>query len=304
VPLLVASRLHLLALVPVALLLVGCGERSEPVGVLPQPYPVTVRGGGDRTTTLEARPDRIVALDPGAAELVAALDGGKRLVGVPAGIRTAAKPDVVVSRTGQVDVDAVVRLKPDLVVTTSAVDQLDAAQAERRSKAALYVEPDSSVEDVLRGTIELGFLVGEPVKARVLAARLETQVSEVEAQVAAEPVVTVFVDTGFFITIPERSMLGDLIRRARGRSVAGGAPGPDPFPPERLRQLDPDVYLATSESRVTLAQLRADPRTAGLTAVRRKRFAVLPSELVLRPGPRLGRGLGRVAKALHPDAFR
>jgi iron complex transport system substrate-binding protein len=303
VPLLVASRLHLLALVPVAFLLAGCGERSEPLGALPQPYPVTVRGGGDRATTLETRPGRIVALDPGSAELVAALDGGQRFVGGPVGNGTSQTP-AVVSRTGQVDAGAVARLKPDLIVSTSAVDQLDAALAQRRSGAALYVQPDSSVADVLRGTIELGFLLGEPVRARQLAARIQTQVSEVEAKVAGEPTVTVFVDTGFFITIPDRSLLGDLLRRGRGESVAGDAPGPDPFPPERLRQLDPDVYIATSESRVTLAQLRGDPRTRRLAAVRQKRFAVLPSDLILRPGPRLGQALARVARALHPDAFR
>jgi iron complex transport system substrate-binding protein len=300
----VAPRLILLALVTAALLLVGCGERSEPLGELPQAYPVTVRGGGDRTTTVESRPRRIVALDPGSADLLAALGAGARLVGVPTGAQVGDSPNVVVSDNGQIDVDAVVRLEPDLIVSTPAIDQLDAGQAERRSGAALYVQPDTSVDDVLQGAIELGLLAGEPVRARQLAARIRSQVERVEAKVAGEQTVSVFVDTGFFITIPERSLLGDLIRRAGGTSVAGSAPGPDPFPPVRLRQLAPDVYLATSESRVTLAQLRADPRTAALAAVRKGRFAVLPSELVLRPGPRVGRALERVARALHPDAFR
>jgi iron complex transport system substrate-binding protein len=112
------------------------------------------------------------------------------------------------------------------------------------------------------------------------------------------------VDTGFFITIPQRSLLGDLIRRARGESAAGAAPGPEPLSRSRLRELDPDVYLATSESRVTLRSLRADPRTTELTAVQEGRFVLLPSDLVLRPGPRIGRALEQVARALHPDAFR
>lgn len=297
------SRLFPL-LLAAALLVTACGERGEPLGELPQPYPVTVRGGGDRATTLGARPDRIVALDPGSAELIAALGNGQRLVGVPAKVRASGGPKVVVSRTGQVDVDAVVELEPDLIVSTSAIDQLDSTRAERQSGAALYVQPNSSVNDVLRGTIELGFLVGEPVEARRLAAQLGAEVSEVEAKVAGEPTVSAFVDTGFFITIPERSLLGDLIRRAGGESVAGETPGPDPIPPERLLQLDPDVYLATSDSRVTLAQLRSDNQTARLTAVRRGRFAVLPSQLVVPPGPHVGRALERIARALHPDAFR
>ena len=42
-----------------------------------------------------------------------------------------------------------------------------------------------------------------------------------------EPVVSAFVDTGFFISIPDRSLLGDLIRRAQGESVAGATDGGD-----------------------------------------------------------------------------
>lgn len=296
-------RLSLLAFLVAALASSGCGERSEPLGELPQHYPVTVRGAGDRQTTVASRPRRIVALDPGSAELLEALGTGGQLVGVPAAVRNQGQAAQVVSRTGQVDVDAVVRLRPDLVVATAGVDQLDTALAVRQAGAALYVQPDSSVDDVLRGTIELGFLVGEPVRARQAAARVRAEVERVEAEVAGEPEVSVFVDTGFFITIPAHSLLGDLIRRARGESVAGQTPGPEPFPLARLRRLDPDVYLATSESHRTLRQLRADPRTARLSAVRDGRFAVLPSDLVLRPGPRVGQALERIARALHPDAL-
>jgi iron complex transport system substrate-binding protein len=298
------SRFVSLAVLALGLLTAGgCGERSEPLGELVQPYPVTVQGAGERPTAVEERPRRIVALDPGSAELLRTLGVRRGLVGAPAGVRAGRRASVVVSRTGQVDVDEVVRLEPNLLVATPATDALDVALAQRESGAALYVQPDSSLDDVLRGALELGFLVGEPVDARQLTSRIRRQVERVESRVAGEPIVTVFVDTGFFITIPARSLLGDLIDRARGESIAGAAPGPDPFPVSRLERLDPDVYLATRESRVTLESLRADPRTARLSAVQEGRFVLLPSDLVLRPGPRVGRALERVARALHPDAF-
>jgi len=300
----VAFRILSLALLATAFLLVGCGERSEPLGEIAQTYPVTVRGGGERPITLAEQPRRVVALDPGSAELIVALGAGDRLVGVPATVQALDGAAPVVDRGGQVDVDEVVQLRPDLIASTVGVDQLDAALAGRESGAAVYVQPDASLDDVLRGTIELGFLVGEPVSARRVAARIRADAARVEARLGGEPAVSVFVDTGFFITVPGRSLLGDLIERAHGKSVAGPSPGPDPFPVERLRRLDPDVYLATSESRVTLAQLRSERRTADLTAVRRGRFAVLPSDLVLRPGPRVGRALERVARVLHPNAVR
>ncbi len=113
-----------------------------------------------------------------------------------------------------------------------------------------------------------------------------------------------FVDTGFFVTVPARSLLGDLIRRAGGRSIGGPTPGFEPFDLEELAELDPEVYLTTSDSRVTLRRLRSDPRTRRLTAVEEGRFVVLDAALVTTAGPRVADALEEIARALHPDAFR
>jgi ABC-type Fe3+-hydroxamate transport system substrate-binding protein len=74
-------------LVLLVLVASACGERAEPTGELEQRYPVTVQGAGEQPTVTPERPERIVALDPGAAELVIALGARDRLVGIPAGVR-------------------------------------------------------------------------------------------------------------------------------------------------------------------------------------------------------------------------
>ena len=137
-----------------------------------------------------------------------------------------------------------------------------------------------------------------------MASRIRSEVAAVEDRVADQPETSAFVDTGFFVTVPRRSLLGDLVARARGQSIAGDAPSIEPFPLDRLRQLDPEVYLATSDSGVTLKSLQRDPRTGKLIAVKNGRVYILPSDLVQRAGPHVAQALERVARALHPDAFR
>jgi iron complex transport system substrate-binding protein len=294
------------ALVVAALLGTACGERSEPVGTIAQTYPVSVHGAGDRRTVLKARAERIVALEPGLAESIVAIGAGDRLVGVPDGLAKgpAREAHEVVRRTGQVDVDGVIRLKPDLIVATQTIDELDLARAQRESGAAVYVQPDTSVLNVEQGIIDLGFLTGEASRARQLVGKIERQVSQVEDRMTEVAPVSVFVDTGFFITVPERSLLGDLVRIAKGESVAGASPGQGPFPIADLVKADPDVYLATSDAGITLASLRKNDRLRKLRAVRKGRVEIVPVGLVTRPGARVGEGLMAVAKALHPDAFR
>jgi iron complex transport system substrate-binding protein len=287
-----------------ALVGAGCGERSEPLGQLAQPYPVSVHGVGDRPTVLEQRPERIVALDPGPAEILAAIGVGDRLVGAPTGVRLRGlDPQRVVRPTGQVNVDAVIALKPDLIVSTPNVDELEVARAARKSGSAVYVQPASSIVNVEQGAVDLGFLVGAPAQARQLVGRIESRVAAVEARLESVEPVSVFIDTGFFITVPSRSLLGDLVAKAKGRSVAGASPGPGPFPLADLARLNPVVYLATSDSEVTLRALRANPVTAGLRAVRRRRVVIVPASVVTSAGPRVAEGLEDVARALHPDAF-
>ena len=297
--------LALLAVVGCGLVLSGCGQREEPTGALPAPFPVTVNGAGDEPTVLQAAPDRIVALDAGAAELIDALGAGDSLVGVPTGVRLGSGnvPTEVVGENGEIDVDAVVELEPDLVVVTPETDRIDAAQVARRTGAPVYVQPALAVDDVPRAALDLGFLLGRPVEARKLATKIRTDVAEVKARIAGAEPVSTFVDTGLFVTIRDPSLFADLIRQAKGEKVA---PDPDagPLTPEQLAARDPDVYLATTDSDRTLESLRASPDTRNLRAVEEGRVVVVPLDLVTRAGPRVAEALETIAVALHPGAFQ
>jgi iron complex transport system substrate-binding protein len=301
-----SASLLIATIVLVGLLSAGCGQRSEPTGELEQPYPVTVQGADDQPVTVDALPERIVALDAGSAELLDALGAGERLVGAPAGVRLPDRRKVaeVVKANGQIDVARVAKLKPDLIVAAADTDPVDIAQAERRTNATVYVQPSRSVEDVERAVLELGFLIGRPVDARQLAGSIEQSLAETESRLEGVEPVSTFVDQGFFVTASNRSLLGDLVERAHGTNVAGDYAGLGPFPVAQLRRADPDVYLATSDSDVTLATLEKDPQTRKLRAVVDGRVVVVPTDLVTRAGPRIAQALETVAAALHPDAFQ
>lgn len=291
-------------MIAIALAAPGCGEREEPLGELAQRYPVSVRGAGDQPITLRRAPDRIVALDSGSAELLKTLGAGARLVGVPAGL-VAPGAEEVVRPTGQIDLDGVRKLDPDLIVATPSTDRVDVSRLQRQSpRASVYIQPAASIEDIERAALELGFLIGEPVKARRLVGSIRRAVAAVDRRIAAAPPVTVFIDTGFFITVPERSLLGELVRRAHGENVAAKNAGLGPFDVAELRRLDPEVYVATSDSRTSLETLRRNPKTRSLGAIQEGRFVILDANLVTRAGPRIAKAFAAVAAALHPDAFR
>jgi len=288
----------------VAFVAAACGERQEPVGVLSPTYPVHVRSATGTVVTLGKLPRRIVALDPGSAQLLDRLGAGSRLVGAPAGVPLqASHPRRVTGLNDAVDVQAVVGLHPDLIVATTENDPVDLDRASQGSGAALFVQPDASVHLLEQGTVELGTLVGAPVRAREVVASMQSGIAQVERRLTSTRPVSVFVDTGFFVPAPADTLLGDLVRLAGGKSVAGANPGQEPYDPHRIARLDPRFYLLTSAAGVSPKHLEKDPATRAIPAVRAGRVAVLPSALVQRAGPNVAAGLAAIAHTLHPDAF-
>jgi ABC-type Fe3+-hydroxamate transport system substrate-binding protein len=283
------------AIAAAAALLVGataCGERSEPVGPSAAVYPLTVRGIGDTPTVARARPHRIAAVAPWPARTLAALGAADLLVGNGLG-----------ALNGPPLQSALKRLRPDLIVGSGESDSGDLSRAGKATGAPVYITPDSNLLQVERAIDDLGLLAGRGFQARATVARIQKRAQAVHARLAGKKPVHVFVDTGYFSTIGDRTLLGDLVRKGGGINVAGANPEAGPISPAELQKLDPDVYLATSDSGTTLRRLRASPATRRLRAVREGRFGVVPAALT-QPGPQIGDGLATVARLLHPDAFR
>jgi len=277
------------------LLLLGgaaCGERSEPVGATASVYPLTVQGVGDAATIATGQPRRIAAVAPWPARTLAALGAADLLVGH--GLEALNGPPLQ---------NGLRRAHPDLIVASSESDSGDLSRAAKATGAPVYVTPDNNLLQVERAIDDLGLLSGRGFQARRAVAKIQRQQQAVKAKLAGRKPVHVFVDTGYFSTIGDRTLLGDLIVQAGGINVAGANPEAGPIRAAELAKLDPDVYLATSDSGTTLRKLRANPGTRKLRAVRDGRFGVVPVGLA-QPGPRIGTGLETVARLLHPDAFR
>jgi iron complex transport system substrate-binding protein len=264
----------------------ACGERSEPTGAAAPLYPVTITAG-DRPIAIRKPAQRIAVLDQMSEQLVRALGAGKRIV--------ATAPSV--------SIELLRRRKPDLLVASDTVDERALSRAAAATHADVYSVPGDSIRQVEQAVTQLGLLTGTPVRARTVVRRIERKRRAVDTALRNVPTVSVFVDTGLMTTVPDQSLIGNVLSEAHARNVAGDDAAAGPVDPADLARLDPDVYAVTEDTKTTLADLRKNPATRRLRAVREGRFVVLDQDL-LAPGPRIADGLDQVARLLHPDAFR
>lgn len=269
----------------------GCGERSEPTGLQAELFPITVVGGGDRPVTLPAPARRIALLDTTLEGTLAAIGAARRIVGSP------------VDASGGLLPGDLRRLEPDLVVAPATTDERTLSRAAAATSAPIYLAPGSTIREVEQTITQLGALTAQPARARAVVRGIERRRRQVERRLRGRPRVTAFVDLGLFTTASDQTLVGDLLRAAGARNVAADIADGGPIDLAELRRADPDVYVATRESGTTLRELRADERTRKLRAVRQGRFVLVPAA-DLDPGPGIGRGLARLARGLHPDAFR
>ncbi|HUG56393.1 MAG TPA: cobalamin-binding protein [Candidatus Limnocylindrales bacterium] len=300
-----------------ALLLASCGSGAAPaplrvptptVTASPTATPVTVTDFQGRSVTIAAPPRRIVSIGASNTEFLFALGAGDRVVGVddfsdePAAAREIEKVGGV-----QVNVERVVALRPDLVVTVRFSDGTIEKLAE--TTTVLVVDPQG-LADVAETAILLGKAVGADGEA--LAADIAAQLDAVRSRTAdLSPKPRVFhevdaSDPAKPFTVGPGSFIHELIEIAGGVNVAAGAGSPYPqLSAEELVRSDPEVIvLGDADYGVTAEQVAARPGWGGITAVRTGRIHPISGSLVSRPGPRVGEAALAYARLLHPDAFR
>jgi iron complex transport system substrate-binding protein len=262
-----------------ALLASGCGQRAEPTGATVDPYPLTVTDSEGKETSLANAPQRVRAVGDSMAATLRALGLTSDQIVEVQGLGSGADADLTVAWA------------------TSR------GPGPRQDAGPTYIGADQSIEDVRNSLLDIGLLVGQPIRARALAEQLDRTVADVRTRLEGEAPVRVFLDTGTFDTIESPGLVDDIIRTAGGRNVAGAATENQRPDPRELRRLKPRYYLATSGSGTTLARLRQVREMKRLGAVRDERFGIVP-DAVLAPGPRVGEGVLTVARIIHPDAFR
>jgi ABC-type Fe3+-hydroxamate transport system substrate-binding protein len=166
----------------------------------------------------------------------------------------------------------------------------------------VFVMPGARLEDIERAAVALGVLTNHAAAGRALALKLRRQRQDVSHRLAGVAPLDVYVDAGFGASIPRTTLLARLLQMAGARLV-GPSNGVTTANARLLHRLDPDAYIATSASGVTLARLRAQPRLRTLRALTAGRFFVVDADAA-RADTTAYTLLRSLAHSLHPTVVK
>lgn len=271
-------------------------------------FPRTVVDALGRQVTIEHKPQRIVAIFASNVEMLAAIGAGDAIVGVeewtrfPPEIAARAK---VGGRLG-FSVEAIARLQADLVVMTPARQAATLVDPLQRIGIPALVLNHRDLEAVLANIRLLGQATGHESGAEQLIDRMQQRLDAVQARLAGQPPVPVYLETGSndrgsYLTLRGHSYTSDILRMAGGSNV---------FVDSRLSQIGGEAVFHANPSRIVVAgtpqqaaALVQRPGWSSIPAVAAGRVDHLPSALLLIPGPRVVEGVEQLAARLHPALF-
>jgi iron complex transport system substrate-binding protein len=264
-----------------------------------------VLAAGLQPASVEAK--RIVALAPSITETLFAVGAGDEVVGVSdlSDYPTEARRITRVGSYLKPNVEAVIALRPDLVVAVPSPGNREAVEGLMSlGLHVVMVEEGPTLRDVFAAIESIGVETGRAAPARDLIAQMNVEVESVRRRVANVPRrrVLMIVGQNPLIAVGGENLLDELVRIAGGDNVAAGLGRWPRLSVEFLVKSAPDVIIDSSMGdEAPSASSFYDG--LGLKAVAQKRLYAARIDEVLRPGPRVGDGLVKLARVIHPEAF-
>ena len=263
---------------------------------------IEVVGADGVRVRLEAPARRIVSLAPHATELVYAAGAGSKLVGVHthSDYPPAARQLRTVGDAGAIDVEGIVALKPDLVVTWPWTVP---AQVERLRALGIPIlvtlpnRPGAIADEIER----IGRLAGASAVAAAAARDFRARLDRVVARYRNAAPISVFyqVSDRPLFTLGGDHLVTHAISACGGRNVFADLRIPAPeVDVEAVLAARPEVVVAGTEGAVRPGWLDGWRRWTSLPAAAPGNLGVVDADLLHRPGPRFVDGVEALCAVL------
>lgn len=281
-------------------------------------FPAAVEDDLGRDVIIPERPERIVSLAPSITETLFALGLGNRVAGVteycdyPPEVPESVEGGELETVGGfaTVNVEKVVDLEPDLIISTTGVQRDHLNRLEELGETVVALEGDN-IPDVTEDIRLIGRMTGASQRAEAVAENMEDEMAEIVEKVGGLPQgrrPKVFYELGVepLFTAGRGSFIHEIIELAGGRNIAENSGEYSAFSKEKIIESDPDVFvIGVHGSELSLSTVEGvEKRFAGIGAVEESRiYKLSPTEIDMftRAGPRLIRALEKMARYLHPE---
>jgi iron complex transport system substrate-binding protein len=254
-----------------------------------------------KPVVLEAPARRVVSLAPHLTELMYAAGAGERLVGAFAysDYPPEAKSLPRVGSEAQIDLEAVVTLKPDLVIAWPQSGSTRAVERIAALGIPVFRSEPRELEDIARTMETLGRLTASEATAAAAARAFRERTARLARAYAARPAVRAFYQVWDrpLITVNGDHVISKVMRLCGGENVMADLPALAPeIDRERVLRSDPEVIVASGTDGTRPPWLDDWSAFPAMAAVRGGNLYAVRPELLQRHTPRLLDGADQLCR--------
>ena len=252
-----------------------------------------------------ARPAaRIVTLAPHLAETVFAAGAGAKLVGTVefSDYPEAAKSLPRVGGYSKINLEAVVALRPDLVIAWQSGNVPAHVDKLRALGIPVYLSQPDRIEDVAADIERIGILAGTSDVALAVAAAYRQRLAEMEKRYGARPTVRTFYQVWKepLVTIGGGQIISSVIRLCGGENVFASLESMAPtVSVEAVIAANPEAIIASGMDASRPEWLDDWKRWTSITAVARNNLFFVRPDIIQRHTPRLLDGAEQLCEELE-----
>ncbi len=283
-----------------------CASLLAALACLPARGEIVVTDVDGTSIRLAAPARRIVSLTPHITELLFAAGAGDRMVGTA---QYSDYPPAASSlpRVGghALDLEAIVALKPDLVLGWKSGNAAASVARLRALGLTVHLSEPGRIEDIAGELERIGLLAGTGAAADAAAKAFRERYAKLAARYSRRPPVTVFYQIWKqpLMTVNGKQIISDAIRLCGGRNVFEQLPVLAPtVTVEAVIAVNPEVIVASGMGESRPEWLDDWRRWTTLKAVVRDNLYFVPPDLLQRHTPRILDGAEKLCT--HLEAVR
>lgn len=256
---------------------------------------IAVRDDEGNVVELPQPAQRVIALAPHVVENVFAIGAGEQLIAAVeySDYPSAAQELPRVGRFNTFDIEAIVALKPDLVIAWGSGNGDKIIATLRRFGIPVYVDEPKNLTDIDRSLRHYGILLGREHRANEVADNFSTGVAALASHYHDKKTVKVFYQIWHdpLQTINHQHVIGRVIELCGGENIFSDAVALAPtISVEALLQRNPQVIIASGEGAQAPVWLKEWQRWRSVSAVQRDHIYHLHPDFIQRHTPRILEG--------------
>jgi len=264
---------------------------------------IRVTDDAGRQLSLPAPARRIISLAPHITELLFAVGAGAAVVGASdfSDYPEAARAIPRVGGGGGLDLEAVLALRPDLVIAWQSGNRAGPVRRLQQLGVPVFYSEPHHLEDIVSSLERFGQLTGSQDAASLQARAFARRLQELRRRHTGRETVSVYYQIWErpLMTLNGQHIVSDVIRLCGGRNVFADLPALAPqIDVEAVLTANPDVIVVGDAAGAQADSLVAWRRWPELAAVRNGHLYAIQRELLVRHTPRLLEGAEQLCRLL------